>query len=47
MGEGEMCGNMKYIEDHLVPYSCFKILVELSTESFPVSVCVLFLALSP
>jgi len=46
-GEGEMCANMKYIEDHLVPYSCCKIFVELSTESFPVLVCVRFLALSP
>ena len=37
-GEGEMCANMKYIEDHLISYSSCKIFVELSTESFPVLV---------
>jgi hypothetical protein len=36
MAEGKMCGNMKYIEDHLIPYSCCRIFVELSIESFPV-----------
>jgi hypothetical protein len=32
VGEREMGGNMKYIEDHLVPNSCCKISVDLSRE---------------
>ena len=45
-GEGEICANMKYIEDHLVPYSCCKIFVELSRVLSSFSLCSLPCTLS-